>query len=71
MERSLLRDVLAHAVPFQRGLAADVKSRDLLLEQEEAQVYRQRLNGAATDPRAGRFSQPDRVFWRLCPLCAK
>ncbi|OGA26425.1 MAG: hypothetical protein A2W81_02780 [Betaproteobacteria bacterium RIFCSPLOWO2_12_61_14] len=50
MQCSLLRDVLAHAVPFQRRLAADMKSGDLLLEHDEARVQRQGFTGSAIDP---------------------
>ena len=41
---------MAHTVPFQRRLAADMKSGDLLLEHDEAGVQRQNFAGPAINP---------------------
>jgi hypothetical protein len=50
MQDLLLRNVLPYAVPLQRGLASDVKSGDLLFEQDQARVKRQLLTRLAVDP---------------------
>lgn len=47
MQCGLLRDVLAHAIPFQRRLATDMEAGDLLFKHDETRVWRQRLAGPA------------------------
>jgi hypothetical protein len=44
-----LFEVVAHAVPIERGLAADMKARQPALQEDKAGLQLQRLGGFAID----------------------